>query len=73
MMSIGTFAAGAETGLPANGEIVGDFSADAISGVAIVMPSGRPLAIPFAAVRISGSTPQCSMPHIDPPVRPKPV
>ena len=45
----------------------------AISGVAIVTPSGSPFAMPFAIVMMSGSTPQCSMPHILPPVRPKPV
>ena len=35
---------------------------------------GRPFAIPFAIVMMSGSTPSwCSIPHILPPVRPKPV
>ena len=34
---------------------------------------GMPLAMPLAKVMMSGSTPQCSMPHHLSPVRPQPV
>ena len=44
-----------------------------VEGVAMVTAMGMPLAIPFAMVMISGSTPQCSIPNILPPVRPNPV
>ena len=67
------FPAAHETGFPPKVEIVSDFSDAAISGVQMVTPSGSPFAMPFAIVMISGSTPQCSMPHIFEPVRPNPV
>ena len=73
MIWIVAFAAAQETGLPPKVEIVIALKDAAISGVAIVTPSGMPLATPLAIVMMSGSTPQCSIPHILPPVRPKPV
>ena len=45
----------------------------AISGVAMVRPMGTPLPRPLAAVMMSGSTSQCSMPNHLLPVRPQPV
>ncbi len=62
-----------EMGLPPNVESERPVNAFATSSVAIVAPTGNPLAIDFANVMISGSTPQCSMPHHLSPVRPQPV
>ena len=61
------------TGFPPKVEKVDPTNASAISVVAIVHPMGEPFAIPLAKVMISGSTPQCSMPHHLSPVRPQPV
>jgi len=73
MTSIVARAAVQVTGLPPNVEIVLPCMLSATSGVAIVAPMGTPLAMPLAKVMMSGSTPQCSMPNILPPVRPQPV
>ena len=66
-------AATAVTGLPPNVEIVMPLKASATSGVAMVKPTGVPLAMPLALVMMSGSTSQCSIPNHFLPVRPKPV
>jgi hypothetical protein len=73
MTAIVAFAAAEEIGFPPNVEIVSALRESAISGVAIVTPSGIPFATPLAIVMISGSTFQCEMPYQCPPVRPKPV
>ena len=73
MVPMVAFAAAHETGLPPKVEMVSFLSAPAISGVAMQAESGRPFAMPFAMVMISGSTPYCSQPHHLPPVRPNPV
>ena len=74
MISIVALAAAQEIGLPPKVEIVSAFERRRRSRASrCVAPSGRPLAMPLAIVMMSGSTPQCSMPHILPPVRPKPV
>ena len=67
------WAAAQVTGLPPKVEMVLPCMLSAISGVAIVAPMGTPLAMPLAKVMMSGSTPQCSMPNILPPVRPQAV
>ena len=62
-----------ETGEPPKVEICANRACSAMSLRARVRPMGCPLAIPFALVRMSGSTPNCSMPHHLPPVRPQAV
>src|SRR5439155_570637 len=72
MTSSVTSTAAIEMGLPPNVESERPVNAFATSSVAIVAPTGKPFAIDFANVMISGSTPQCSMPHHLSPVRPQP-
>ena len=68
------FAAVAQMGFPPKVEMFPPFHESAMGAVASVAAMGKPLAIPLAIVMMSGSTPSwCSMPHILPPVRPKPV
>ena len=67
------FAAAHDIGLPPKVDRVSLSQAAATSSVAMVTPIGMPLATPLAMVMMSGSTPQCSMPNILPPRRPKPV
>ena len=73
MTSIVTSTAAIEIGLPPKVDSESPVNAFATSSVAMVAPTGKPLAIDFANVMISGSTPQCSMPHHLSPVRPQPV
>ena len=73
MMSITAFAVTLVTGLPPKVEIVSPWNESAISGLATVSPIGTPLPKPLAAVIMSGSTSQCSMPNHLRPVRPQAV
>src|SRR5206468_8589523 len=63
MTSTVTSTAAIEIGLPPNVESERPVNAFATCSVAMVAPTGNPLAMDFANVMISGSTPQCSMPH----------
>src|SRR2546427_9200863 len=61
------------TGLPPKVEMVNPWNESAISGLATVRPTGTPFPMPLAAVIMSGSTSQCSMPNHLCPVRPQAV
>src|SRR5438067_4117144 len=50
--------------------MVNPWNESAISGLATVRPTGTPFPMPLAAVIMSGSTSQCSMPNHLCPVRP---
>ena len=56
-------AAAIAIGFPPKVEMVLVFQASAISGLAMVAPTGIPLAMVFAITIMSGSTPQCEMPN----------
>ena len=64
-------AAAIETGLPPKVDACAPGGQFMTSARATVAPSGMPLAIPFAIVTISGTTPKCSDANIR-PVRPIP-
>src|SRR6266404_7047529 len=60
-------------GLAPKVEMFANWPLSATASLAIVKPMGWPLAIPFALVRMSGSTPYCCTAHHLPPVRPQAV
>ena len=67
-----TRAAAQATGLPPKVEACAPGGQVIRSARATVAPSGMPLAIPLATVKMSGTTPKCSAAHIL-PVRPMPL
>src|ERR1700744_6883 len=73
MIVITARAATLVTGLPPKVQMVGGVYASAISALSTVRPTGCPLPSDLAAVIMSGSTSQCSIPNHFLPVRPQPV